>query len=49
MDITEKRMNQFPIIYMINPRLNVNKVFRDQVEKFLKEKFHIGNMSGIIF
>ena len=32
-------MNQFAIGYMINPTLYVKKVFRDQVEKFLKENF----------
>ena len=29
---TEERINQFSILYMINPTLHVNKLFRDQVE-----------------
>ena len=29
---TDKRMNLFEIVYMINPTLHVNKVFREQVE-----------------
>ena len=32
MSTTEKFINQFAIGYMIKPALNVNKVFRDQVE-----------------
>ena len=32
---------------MINPTLNVNKVFIDQVEKRLKEKFNKINTKGI--
>ena len=44
---TEKYMNQFAIGYMVNPKLNVNKVLIYQVEKFLKYKFHSNNMSGI--
>ena len=30
---TKKRINLFAIGYMINPTLNVNRMFRDQVEK----------------
>ena len=33
---------------MVKPTLNVNKVFREQVDKFLREKFHQSTMSGII-
>ena len=33
---------------MVKPTLNVNKVFIEQVEKFLKEKFHPSTTSGII-
>ena len=40
-------MNNFTIGYMLNTTLNVNKVFRDQVGKLLKDAFHPGNMSGI--
>ena len=36
MNSTEKYINQFEIGYMVNPKLNVNKDFRYQVEKFLK-------------
>ena len=32
MNSIEKRMNQFSIGYMINPKLHVNKVFRDKIE-----------------
>ena len=40
-------MNQSEIGYMINPTLHVNKVFRYQVEKFLKETFHQSTMTAI--
>ena len=40
-------MNHFEIVYIFNPALNVNKVLRDQVEKFLKETFHSSTMSDI--
>ena len=30
---TKQRINEFTIGYMINPRLNVNKSFREQVEE----------------
>ena len=43
---TEKLIKQFKIGYMINPTLNVNKVFRYQVEKWVKEKFHQSTMKG---
>ena len=36
---TEKRINEFAIGYMINPGLNVNKAFRDQVEKYMHTTF----------
>ena len=44
---TAERSNQFEIGYMTNPTLNVNKVFRYQAEKCLKDKFHQSNMKGI--
>ena len=47
MNSTEKRMNQSAIGCMVNTTINVNKVFRDQFEKFLKEIFHSSTMSGI--
>ena len=31
MNSTEKRINQFSIVYMINSTLHVNKVFKEQV------------------
>ena len=37
---TDERINPFAIFYMINPSLCVNKVFREQAEKFLKDRFH---------
>ena len=47
MNSTEKQDNKFLIGYMVNPTLNVNKVFRYQVEKFLTYIFHRSTMSGI--
>ena len=32
---------------MINPTLQVDKVFRDKVEKCLRDTFHQNNMEGI--
>ena len=32
---------------MVNPTINVNKVFRDQVEKFSKELFYQSTITGI--
>ena len=36
---TKQRMNEFTIGYMINPGLNVNKFFREQVEKCMYTTF----------
>ena len=36
---TKKRINEFTIGYMINPGLNVNKAFREQVEKCMYTTF----------
>ena len=36
MNITEKRINQFSIVYIVNPKFYVNKALEDQVGKFLK-------------
>ena len=44
---TYERINPFSIGYMINPTLQVNKVFRDKVEKFLRDTFHQNTMKGI--
>ena len=44
---TEKRMNQFAIGYLVNHTINVTKLFREQVGKCLKEKFHPSTMPGI--
>ena len=37
---TDKQINQFAIGYMINPTLQVNTVFREQVKKCLRATFH---------
>ena len=37
---TDESINIFAIGYMINPSLNCNKVFREQVEKILIILFH---------
>ena len=44
---TEKRINQFAIGYIINPKIHVNNVFREQVEKFLRATFHQNTTKGI--
>ena len=44
---TEECINPFAIGYIINPTLHVNKVFRYQVENFLKETFHQSNMTAM--
>ena len=44
---TEKLISQFAIGYMVNPTIHVNKVFREQVEKFLRSTFHQNIMEGI--
>ena len=36
---TKERINGFDIRYIINPGLNVNKSFRDQVKTFMLAKF----------
>ena len=43
----DEQINQFEIGYMINPPLHVNKVFREQVEKFLRATFHENTMENI--
>ena len=40
-------IDQFTIGYTINPSLHVNKVFREQVEKFLNATFHEKIMKNI--
>ena len=40
-------MNKFEFGYMVNPILKINKVFREKVEKLLKETIHTSTMSGI--
>ena len=35
----KKRINKFKIGYMINLNLNINKAFREQVEKCIKNTF----------
>ena len=34
---------------MINPSLHINKVFREQVEKFLRATFHENTIDNIIY
>ena len=40
-------INQFEIVYMINPSLHVKKVFIKQVEKCLNATFHETTMENI--
>ena len=40
-------INQFAIGYMINPPLNYNNVFREQVEKCLSDTFHERTMETV--
>ena len=44
---TDESINQFAIGCMINPSLKCNKVFREQVEKFLSVSFHENTMETI--
>ena len=49
---TKERINEFSIEYMINPILNINKSFKEQVTKCIKAKFgaitqpHINKISA---
>ena len=43
----EERIDKFAIGYTNNPKLHADKVFKDQAEKFLKDKFHQITMKGI--
>ena len=36
---TKQYINKFTIVYMINPDLNINKSFREQVDKCMKTTF----------
>ena len=44
---TDEIINKFSIGYMINPSLNCNKLFREQVEKFSSVSFHKNTMETI--
>ena len=44
---TYEQMNQFGIGYIINPSLKINRVFREQVENFLRATFHENKMEII--
>ena len=44
---TYKYIDQFSIGYMVNHKIHVNKVFREQVDKCLGETFHEINMTDI--
>ena len=41
--------NKFSIGYMIKPSLHVNKVFIEQVEKYLRATFHKNTMKNTIY
>ena len=45
---TYKRVKNISIGYMINPTLHINKVFREQVEIFLRSTIHQNTMESII-
>ena len=41
-------INKFSIGCMINPSFHINRVFREQFEKFLSATFHVNKMKTII-
>ena len=41
----KQRINEFYIGYMMNPDLNTNKVFREQVKVYLKTTFYTSTMT----
>ena len=43
----DNSINQFSVVYMINPSLHVNKVIREQVEKLLNSTFYEKTMETI--
>ena len=43
----DESIDQISICYMINPSLNCNRVFREQVEKCLSVSFHKNKMETI--
>ena len=44
---TDESTNQFAIDYMINPSLNCDKLFIEQVEKYWSVSFHSSKMETI--
>ena len=44
---TNQRINEFSIGYMMNPNLNINKVFREQVKVCLKTTFFSSTITQI--
>ena len=44
---TNQRINEFSIGYMMNPNLNMNKVFREQVKVCMKTTFSTSTMTHI--
>ena len=42
--VTDKTVHKFAIGYMINPSLNINKMFKTQVEKCLGCSFSVEKM-----
>ena len=43
----KERINDFSIGYIIKPTLNINKAFKDQVNKFMKTTFGAMNQPHI--
>ena len=46
--MADKQINQFAIVYIINPSLHINKVFIEQVEKCLRATYRENTMYNII-
>ena len=44
---TEKTLHQCAIYYMINPYLHINRIFREQVQKYLGCYFSTKTMKNI--
>ena len=44
---TNQRINEFSIGYMMNPNLNMNKAFREQVKVCMKTTFSTSTMTHI--
>ena len=44
---TDKVINEFSIVYMMNPNLSINKYFKEQVKVCMKTKFSTSTMTHI--